>query len=163
MSSDIGRHRPPTSAALSRRCPGLWSDRLGVILLVLGPALLGVLLWSLPLAALWCLPLCATGGLGLFVISLGRQPTLGRALGLGVAGLVAGAGWYLLVPTLLPPRAPDDAEEFISFLLPPYAGPLVIGQPFPAFVTTGSDGSMFTPESLRTGRATVMVFFRGQW
>jgi hypothetical protein len=163
MSSETRTHPPPAAAPLARHCPGHWSVRLGILLLVLGPALVGTLIWSGPLAALWCLPLCATAGLGLFAFSLVRQRTLGRALGLGVAGLFAGAGWYLLAPTLLPPAAPDASEEVISFLLPPYAGPLVIGQPFPAFATTLSDGSTFTPESLRTGGATVMVFFRGKW
>src|SRR5262249_20755932 len=109
------------------------------------------------------LALCATADLALFALSLGRQRTLNRALGLAVAGLLAGAGGYLLVPKLLPPPAPAAAQEGLSFLLPPYPRPLVTGQPCPAFASTVSDGSAFTPENLRTAGGTVIVFFRGQW
>ncbi len=84
-------------------------------------------------------------------------------LGMGSAGLLAGAGWYVLA-WMLPPTVPENAAgRAHTFLLPPYAGPLAVGQPFPPFVTTLVDGSPLTQESLRDGRATVMVFFRGKW
>jgi hypothetical protein len=48
--------------------------------------------------------------------------------------------------------------------LPPYQGPVVVGQPFPAFKgVRREDGSRFTSADLAGGSNTVFVFFRGRW
>ena len=47
--------------------------------------------------------------------------------------------------------------------LPAYAGPLEIGQPYPAFQTQRADGTPFTQADLRGDKGTVLVFFRGRW
>jgi hypothetical protein len=85
--------------------------------------------------------------------SLWQARTVWRVLGLVLVVLVAGAGWtFLLSPT-----------EFGGTRLPAYAGPVAVGQPFPAFATTRADGSPFTQGDLEGHRNNVLVFFRGRW
>jgi hypothetical protein len=47
--------------------------------------------------------------------------------------------------------------------LPPYAGPIAVGRPFPAFEARLADGTPFTQADLVGGRHTALVFFRGRW
>ncbi len=47
--------------------------------------------------------------------------------------------------------------------LPAYTGPVTVGQSFPPFATTRSDGTAFTQSDLQGEANNVLVFFRGRW
>ena len=47
--------------------------------------------------------------------------------------------------------------------LPPYAGPIAVGQPFPAFETTRANGASFGQRDLAGDKKNVLIFFRGRW
>jgi hypothetical protein len=120
----------------------------------LGLAALGVIGFAAQFAAQrlmtpWYLPLSAMLGAVLIVASLWQRRTLWRVLALLLVVLLAGAEcWFLW-----------------SVRLPDYAGPLEVGQPFPAFATVraDADGTPFTQRELKGGQNTVLVSFRGQW
>jgi hypothetical protein len=95
----------------------------------------------------WYLPITATLGAALIVAALWRARNVLRVLLLVVVLLLAGAEWTFLLATRLPP----------------YTGPVTIGQPFPPFTTTRADGTVFTDRDLRGDQTTVLVFFRGRW
>jgi uncharacterized membrane protein YraQ (UPF0718 family) len=95
----------------------------------------------------WYLPLTATIALVFVALSLRRKRTLWRWLAALVVFFIAGFEFTFLFATRLPP----------------YAGPLNIGQPYPVFQTQRADGSPFTQTDLRGDQNTVMVFFRGRW
>lgn len=95
----------------------------------------------------WYLPITATLGAALIVAALWQARNVWRLLLLVVVLLLAGAEWTFLLATRLPP----------------YTGPVAIGQPFPPFATTRADGTAFTDRDLRGDQTTVLVFFRGRW
>jgi hypothetical protein len=95
----------------------------------------------------WYLPILGTAGAGLILVALVRARGLGRILALLVLGLLATGEWALL-----------------SFSkLPIYAGPIAVGQPFPAFTAARADGSPLSQADLPGEQNTVMVFYRGRW
>ena len=95
----------------------------------------------------WYMPVAATVGLALVAVSLWRRRTIIRGLVFAVVMVVAGFTWMFVLGTRLPP----------------YAGPVAVGRPFPAFATARADGAPFTQRDLSGDGAHVMVFFRGRW
>ncbi len=130
-----------------RRTPGRRSLLLGLVLAALGIIGYVVQLRLHRLMTPWYMPLLATLGALLVVNSLWQKCSVWRGLALLLVALLAGAQWLFL----------------LTLKLPEYAGPVAVGQPFPAFATTRADGTPFTQRDLGGDRADVMVFFRGRW
>jgi len=118
----------------------------------LGLAVLGVIVYLVQISnqrlmAPWYMPTLASVGVILVAVSLLEKRTLWRVSGLLAVLLLAGAEWAFLLATRLPP----------------YAGPIAVGRPFPAFETTRADGSLFTQRDVTGDQNNVLVFFRGRW
>jgi cytochrome oxidase Cu insertion factor (SCO1/SenC/PrrC family) len=86
-------------------------------------------------------------GIVLVVVSLWQRRSIVRVLAFVLLLLLAGAEWTFLLGTPLPP----------------YSGPIKIGQPFPAFATSRADGKSFSQQELQGDKDNVLVFFRGRW
>jgi hypothetical protein len=136
-----------SSTAAPRRFPGRLLLALGLGLAVLGPIAYAVQISMQRLMAPWYVPCSATLGAILLIVSLWQKRTVWRILALLLVALLASAEWTFLLGTRLPA----------------YAGPVVEGQPFPAFTTARSDGSPFTRADLEGDHNEVLVFFRGRW
>lgn len=95
----------------------------------------------------WYLPASGIAAAVMLAIAFWRQRSAWRAIGLTAVVLVAAAECLLLFATRLPP----------------YTGPVAIGKPFPAFLTTRADGMAFTDRDLPGSHTTVLTFFRGRW
>jgi hypothetical protein len=95
----------------------------------------------------WYLPLTAIIGLAVVVCSLWKRRTTWRWFAFVFVGLIAGFECTFLLATRLPA----------------YAGPLEIGQPYPAFQTQRADGTPFTQADFTGDQNTVLVSFRGRW
>jgi hypothetical protein len=93
------------------------------------------------------LPISGTLAVALLLVSLWQKRTVWRVLALLLVLLLAGAEWAVL----------------LSSRLPPYTGPVAVGQSFPAFTTMRADGKPFTQDDLEGEQDTVLVFFRGRW
>ena len=96
----------------------------------------------------WYLPGLTTLGACLVVYSLLRRVSVVRVLALGLIGALAAFEWYFLMALTL---------------LPGYDGPARAGQTIPAFQTTLADGRPFSDKDLRSGKPSVVLFFRGRW
>jgi peroxiredoxin len=94
------------------------------------------------LATPWYAPCLATLGAAVLLFSWWQAPTRWRALALLAVVLLAGAEWTVL----------------LSPGLPEYAGPVTVGQPFPAFSTFYVDDSRFAQGDLKRERNTLLVF-----
>ena len=129
-----------------RRFPGRLFLWIGLALWALGVLAYVVQIATKTLKAPWYLPALATLGVLFVVVSLWQARTLWRVLALLLVVLFAGASWAVLLATL-----------------PPYAGPVLVGQPFPAFATLRADGAPFSQRDLRGEPNNVLVFFRGRW
>jgi hypothetical protein len=130
------------------------SPKSGRVLLFFGLAcaVLGIAVYVLQvelhhLTTPWYLPLTAFVGVGLVAFSLRRKRNLWR--------------WSALV--LVVCLMGFECTFLLAMRLPPYAGPLKVGQPYPAFQTQRAGGTPFTQADLRGNQNTVMVFFRGRW
>jgi hypothetical protein len=95
----------------------------------------------------WYMPALAALGVILAVVSLRERRTVGRIIGLSALLLLTGAELALLY----------------AMRLPPYTGPIAVGQAFPAFEAKLADGTLFTQRDLRGEQNNVLVFFRGRW
>jgi hypothetical protein len=95
----------------------------------------------------WYVPLLATLGALLVAASLWQTRTVWRLLALLLVVLLAGAEWAFLLATRLPP----------------YTGPVALGQPFPVFATVRADGTPFAQSDLQGSQNSVLVAFRGRW
>ena len=120
---------------------------IGVGLAILGLASYIALVAAQRLIMPWYLPITATLGVAIVVASLWQARTVWRIVALVVVLLLAGAEWTFLLATRLPP----------------YMGPVAVGEPFPAFTTTKADGTPFTDRDLQDDQTSVLVFFRGRW
>ena len=123
-----------------------------LLLLGLGIAVLGVVAYIVQfsrqrLTTPWYTPALASLGVVLVIISLLERRTVWRVLALLAVMLLTGAELALLY----------------AMRLPPYTGPIAVGQPFPAFEVRRSDGSTFTQRDLAGDQNHVLVFFRGRW
>ena len=131
----------------SRRSSGRLWLLLGLAVTALGVVGYVVQLQMERLFTPWYMPCLATLGLVFVVASLAQQRTAGRILALVLVVLLAGAEWALL----------------LAFRLPPYTGPVAVGQPLPPFTTTWADGTPLVPHDLQGDQNHVLVFFRGRW
>jgi hypothetical protein len=139
-----------TSSVLApapRRFPGRLYLWLGLALALFAPTFYTAQLLAQRLTAPWYLPILGTVAVGLVLLALSRSRSIWRFLVLALLVVMAGGEWFVLW----------------SAKLPPYTGPVTVGQPFPAFSTKLADGSTFDQASLKSDRPTVMVFFRGRW
>ena len=123
-----------------------------LLLLGLGLAVLGVAAFVVQISLQrlmlpWYMPALALLGVVLVVMSLWRRRTLWRVLALLVVVLLAGA----------------ELAFLNAMRLPPYAGPIAVGRPFPSFEAKQADGTPFTQDDLPGDRHHVLVFFRGRW
>jgi hypothetical protein len=126
----------------------------GRLLLLLGLALavLGVVAYVVQLALKrltwpWYMPALAWLGVTLVIMSLWKRRTVWRGLALVAVLLLAGA----------------ESAALYATRLPPYAGPVAVGRPFPAFEARRADGTPFTQADLAGDQHHVLVFFRGRW
>jgi hypothetical protein len=148
IASLAGRRSFFPVANTSRKSAGRGYLWLGLVFGLLGPVVYASQVAAKRLSVPWYIAILSTVGTLLVVLALLRARTISRILAAGLLGLLASAEWYIV-------------SKFGR--LPAYAGPLVAGQPFPAFTTTLADGARFTQTSLKGEHKTVMVFFRGRW
>jgi hypothetical protein len=134
-------------AAEPRRHPGRLFLLLGLAVTALGVVGYAVQLSEHRLFAPWYLPVSATLGVFLVFVSVRLKGIVLRKLALMLVLLVAIAAWFFMF-----------AEP-----LPPYTGPVALGQPLPAFATLRADGTPFTQGDLEGDQDNVLVFFRGRW
>jgi hypothetical protein len=118
----------------------------------LGLAVLGVAAYAIQLALQrlmlpWYMPTAALLGVALVGASLWKRRTVWRVLALVVVVLLAGFEFMALN----------------AMRLPPYAGPIAMGRPFPAFEARRADGTPFTQNDLIGDQHHALVFFRGRW
>lgn len=146
-----------TSASSPRRFPGRLFLTLGLGLPVLGIVGYVVQLWLERLTVPWYMPIAATFGVVLLVVALTRAATIWRVLALLMVVCVTAAEWNLLLNP--PAKWPLPVEPHIST----YKGPVVEGQPFPAFAAQRADGAPFTQRDLEGEKNNLLVFFRGRW
>jgi hypothetical protein len=123
-----------------------------LVLASLGLAVLGVAASAIQLSLghlmlPWYMPAAALLGVALMVASLWKRRTVWRALALILVVLLAGFEFVALIATRLPP----------------YAGPIAVGRPFPAFEARRADGTPFTQNDLIGDQHQALVFFRGRW
>jgi hypothetical protein len=130
-----------------RRSSGRFWLGLGVAVTALGVLGYVVQLRMERLFTPWYMPGLATLGVLFVVLSLWQRRTAWRFLGLLLVVLLAGAAWAFL----------------LALRLPPYTGPVTVGQPLPPFTTTWADGTSLGPGDLQDGQSHVLVFFRGRW
>jgi hypothetical protein len=119
----------------------------GLALPALGVAAYAAQLYFSRLILPWYMPALALLGVVLVALSLRRRRTVWRALALAAVVLFAGA----------------EAAALNAMRLPPYAGPVTVGRPFPAFEAKRADGSAFTQDDLIGDQNVAFVFFRGRW
>jgi hypothetical protein len=119
----------------------------GLGLAVLGVAAYAVQLSLRRLTLPWYMPAAALLGVALVAASLWKRRTVWRVLALVVVVTLAGFELMAL-----------NASQ-----LPPYAGPIAVGRPFPTFEAKRADGTRFTQNDLTGDRHTAIVFFRGRW
>jgi hypothetical protein len=118
----------------------------------LGLAVLGVAAYAAQLSLQrlmlpWYMPAAALFGVVLVVASLWKRRTVWRVLALVVVVLLAGF----------------ELMALNAMRLPPYAGPIAVGRPFPAFEAKQADGTPFTQDDLIGDQHHALVFFRGRW
>jgi hypothetical protein len=136
-----------TPVQTPRRSPGRLYLWLGLALGLLGPALYTVQLQAQRLTTPWYLPILSSVAVAAVLVALFRTRSIWRFLALALLVVFAAGEWFFL----------------LSSKMPPYAGPVAVGQPFPAFSTKLADGSSFDQDKLKGEQRTVMVFFRGRW
>jgi hypothetical protein len=123
-----------------------------LLLLGLGLAVLGVVAYVVQISLErliipWYMPALASLGVVLVVVSLLERRTVWRVLALLAVMLLTGA----------------ELAFLYAVRLPPYTGPIAVGEPFPAFEVSRADGMPFTQNDLAGDQNNVFVFFRGRW
>jgi hypothetical protein len=130
-----------------RRFGGRTPTMLGLGLAVLGVLGYAIQLWLGRLMMPWYMPILATLGVVLLVTALLWKRTVWR--------------WFVLLALTL--LAVGEWGFLYALRLPPYTGPVAVGQPFPAFKTSRADGTPFTQRDLAGDQNSALVFFRGRW
>jgi hypothetical protein len=143
-----------TEKIVTRSTTSAPSRSRGRIFLLCGVSLaaLGVLAYVLQvfmqrLIMPWYMPALGVLGVALVGVSLWERRTLWRVLAMSAVVLLAGAELALLYATRLPP----------------YAGPIQVGGPLPAFEAKQADGTPFSQNDMTGLRHHLLVFFRGRW
>jgi dolichyl-phosphate-mannose--protein O-mannosyl transferase len=135
-----------TPTATSRGRLLLWS---GILLAILGIVIYAYLLGAGKIHHTpWYTPILASLGLFLIVLSLRRRLSIWRMFALVVVGIVTVLEWWFLL---------------FNSALPTYNGPIAVGQQFPEFTASLSNGSPFSQNNFLGEQGTVLVFFRGHW
>jgi len=130
------------------RHPGRSLLFFGMFLAIAGPVLMMLLTFAAKiLITPWYAPVLGTLGVALIILALMRSRSIWRWTAVVIFTLFVAFQWY--VP--------------LAMRLPAYAGPVKVGEPFPAFATTLADGSAYMQDDLKGDQNTVMVFFRGRW
>ena len=119
----------------------------GLAVAILGVAAFAVQLSLQRLSLPWYMPAAALLGAALVAASFWTRRTVWRALALLAVVLLSGA----------------ELAALNAMRLPPYAGPIAVGRPFPAFEARRADGTPFTQDGLIGDRHHAVVFFRGRW
>jgi peptidoglycan/LPS O-acetylase OafA/YrhL len=120
---------------------------IGVLLVILGPALYFVQVGMANLSMPWYLPVLAAAGVACLLASLRQRRSVARVMTATLLTLLSVFQCYFWV---------------IGTKTPPYTGPAQVGSTVPEFSATLADGSAFTNANLEGGR-TVLVFNRGRW
>jgi hypothetical protein len=123
----------------------LWT---GIAAAVLGIVLCAIQFGLKMLFVPWYAPALATIGALLLLAAVLKRLSVTRIVVLVLVTALAGLEWYFLGSLAK---------------IPEYTGPARAGRPIPAFRTVLADGRAFTEQDLQTGRASVLVFFRGRW
>jgi hypothetical protein len=121
---------------------------LGIAICLLALAAYVVQVWQASFITPWYWPIAGTIGVLLILAGTWQAWSVLRIVALLFFGLLAAGEWFYVAKLSL---------------LPPYSGPLAVGELFPAFATLRADGSSFTQQDLAGDRDTVLVFFRGRW
>lgn len=128
--------------------PGRALVLLGVAVCLLALGAYAVQVWLASFVTPWYWPIAGTVGVLLILAGTWQAWSVWRIVGLVFFGLLAAGEWFYVAKLSL---------------LPPYTGPLAVGQPFPAFATARADGTAFTQQDVAGDRDAVLVFFRGRW
>jgi hypothetical protein len=136
----------------TEKAPAARSDGRLLMPAGLGLAVLGVAGYAIQLALHRLMlpgyvPATALLGVVLVVASVWKRRTAWRVLALLVVALLAGF----------------ELVALYALRLPPYAGPIAVGRPFPAFEAQRADGTPYTQKDLVGDYHHVVVFFRGRW
>lgn len=99
------------------------------------------------LATPWYVPIMGTIAVLFMLGAVVRRRSFVRIAALAFFALLMGLEWFYLVVT----RTPQ------------YTGPARAGANVPAFAASFADGAAFTDDTLRQGKPTLLVFFRGRW
>jgi hypothetical protein len=120
---------------------------LGLGLAASGVGIYAVQLYFQRLTFPWYMLALALLGVALVAASVWERRTVWRVLALIVIVLLGGF----------------EVAALNALRLPPYTGPIAVGQPFPAFEARLADGTPLTQSDLAGDRDAVLVFFRGRW
>ncbi|MGI8981300.1 MAG: hypothetical protein ACR2FY_18900 [Pirellulaceae bacterium] len=134
--------------AEKRRYPGRLYLWLGILAAVAGPVIYTLQIQYKSLFAPWYVPILATLGVLLIAWSLAQCRTFWRWGAAGMATLLAGLIWLMML---------------VGFAMPTYNGPATVGQVFPSFETNLAGGGSFQQADLRGDKDTILLFFRGRW
>jgi hypothetical protein len=132
----------------AERRSGLAFLVLGLLAVVGGPVIFTAQMLNKSLLAPWYVPILATLGALLVAWSLVQSRTLWRWGVAGVSALFAALVWLWML---------------VGLAIPPYTGPVTVGQAFPGFETRLASGAAFRQEDLRGDKDTILLFFRGHW
>jgi hypothetical protein len=136
----------------STNAPSAGSRGRLLMLAGLGLAVLGVAAYPVQLSLRrlmlpWYMPAAALIGVALVAASLRKRRTV----------------WRVLALVLVVFLACFEVLALNAMRLPPYAGPIAVGRPFPAFEARRADGTPFTRDDLVGDRHSALVIFRGRW
>lgn len=126
---------------------GRYLAPLGLACAILGIVAYVIQLQFHRLTVPWYMPFLALIGIGLAVASVWARQTVWRVLVLIVLLVLGGL----------------EVLALSAVRLPPYAGPVIVGKPFPAFEAKLADGTVFSQAGLAGDSSTALVFFRGRW
>ena len=120
----------------------------GLLLLVVGPAVYFVQVVLKHLWTPWYVPLLASLGMVFMIASVWQRRGAWRCIGLILCALLCGGEWYLMLVAI---KSPD------------YTGPVRLGVKLPEFAATLADGRSFTSKDVEDEGRSVLIFFRGRW
>jgi hypothetical protein len=131
-----------------KRSSGRLLFTIGLLLPVIAIAAYMALFSLNHLGTPWYVPILTTVAVAVIAGSIWVRRSWVRILSLVLIGLMAGFEWFFVL---------------VATRLPPYAGPVTVGQPLPAFAVLRPDGSGFTDKDCRTGNPMVIDLYRGHW
>lgn len=122
---------------------------LGILFAFFPPFIYGLMVYSSVLIVPWWAAVLMTLGVALLLVAVVQSFGIVRAGLLLLALLATAATWLYILQWSL---------------LPAYAGPLKVGEKFPAFYAMRANGTRVTQDNLASGEGNnLIVFFRGRW